>query len=172
MLGNFIADNIPRKEEGQLPEDIVRGVHLHRRIDEFTDNHHSFKNAVAQLRPYHRKYAPVVLDILNDHLLAQNWNSIFEEDLEDFNRRVYDFFADHVDRLPPKASKHVHILLEYEYLQAYKSKEGLEGVLIRMDRRTKFPSDFKSAVGQLYNEYHFYNEEFLELYKDLREFIN
>ena len=171
MLGNFIADDIPRKEEAHLPDDIMEGVLLHRRIDEFTDDHVSFKNAVIKLRPHHRKYAPVVIDILNDHLLSKNWTRFYEENLKNFHQRVYDYFAIHVDRLPPKASLHVQALLEYEYLYAYESRKGIEGVLARMDKRTRFPSDFKSAADHLYKDLNFFDEQFKELYKDLQEFI-
>lgn len=171
MLGNFIADNIPRKEELQLPKDILKGVVLHRKIDRFTDNHPSFKRAVRKLRPHHRKYAPVVIDILNDHLLARNWDDFHGQQLTEFQAEVYNNFEQNVDRLPPKASLHVYALLEYQYLKVYESKKGLSGVLKRMDKRTRFPSDFESAVIHLYNELDFFNSEFIALYHGLIEFI-
>ena len=171
MIGNFIADNIPRKEEEVLPADILEGIQLHRRIDEFTDNHEAFKEGVLRLRPVHRKYAPVVLDILNDHLLALNWYHFHDLSIADFSKQVYSFFKSDVERLPPRASLHVYTLLEYRYLEAYESRVGIEGVLKRMDRRTRFPSNFQVAVDQLYSELDFFNDQFIKLYKDLYDFV-
>ncbi len=171
MLGNFIADDIPRKEEKDVPKDVMKGIKLHRRIDEFTDDHKAFKKAVKKLRKHHRKYAPVVLDILNDHLLSRNWHLFYNGKQRDFHRFVYDQFHEHVIRLPPKVSLHVHTLLEYEYLAAYNSREGIEGVLKRMDRRTRFPSNFSLAGDHLYEDYSFFEEQFVILYEDLNGFV-
>jgi len=172
MVGNFIADNIPKAEEKLLPDDIMLGVLLHRKIDTFTDQHESFRKAVSKLRPHHRKYAPVVIDILNDHLLSLNWSKFYHEEETDFHIYAYQQLSNHVDRLPEKASRHIHALLEYQYLIAYSTKEGLEDILGRMDKRTRFPSDFLSAADHLYEDFDFYTDLFVVLYTDLVELIN
>lgn len=171
MTGNFIADDIPRIEEKDVPEDIMNGIVLHRKIDEYTDRHDSFRKAVEKLRPYHRKYAPVVIDILNDHLLSLNWSTFFEESELDFHVYAYSCLTQQLYRLPPKASLHVEALLEHRYLRAYSTKEGLENILTRMDRRTRFPSDFASAADHLYDDLDFYNDLFVELYADLLKLV-
>ena len=171
MIGNFIADDIPLKEEPLVPEDIKAGILLHRKIDDFTDGHRAFQEAVVKLRPHHRKYAPVVLDILNDHLLSRTWASFHDEAEEDFHQYAYEVLGQQVHRLPAKASLHVHTLLEYEYLKAYGLKSGLKNVLERMDRRTRFPSIFSEAVKHLYDDYFFFEERFVQLYSDLLKMV-
>ena len=156
MTGNFIADNIPRKEERQLSEAIIEGIQLHRHIDNFTDQHAGFKRAVEQLRPLHGKYATVVVDILNDHLLSKNWDHYFAEPEHSFHEKVYKELEVHVESLPPHASLHVNALLEYRYLKAYGSKSGMKNVLSRMDRRTKFPSNFSASIDHLYDDFDFF----------------
>ena len=172
MVGNFIADDIPRREEKSLPKKVLEGVQLHRKIDNITDNHPSFKRAVRRLRPFHRKYAPVVLDIINDHLLSNLWTMFYDEPEQDFHRYVYQVFEEQVEELPPRASLHVQTLLKYEYLNAYGNKKGLEGVLIRMDRRTRFPSNFNLGVQHLYDDLHYFQECFIELYSSILESIH
>ncbi len=167
MTGNFIADNIPRIEEKEVPEDIMQGIVLHRKIDAFTDQHDSFYKAVEKLRPHHRKYAPVVIDILNDHLLSHNWSLFFDEPEQVFHDYAYDQLEGQLERLPPKASRHVQALLDYRYLRAYNSKEGLEDILMRMDKRTRFPSDFASAADHLFEDFDFYNDLFIKLFGGL-----
>ena len=171
MTGNFIADDIPFKEIADLPDDIKAGIDLHRRIDKTTDAHPSFKKAVEALRPYHRKYAPVVLDILNDHLLSIHWSTFYEIAEEKFHEAAYSYLDSQSNRLTPKAGLHVQTLLEYRYLRAYGSRDGLKNVLVRIDRRTRFPSDFASAEEHLYGQMDFYATCFLQLYTDVKKDI-
>ena len=172
MLGNFVADDMPRKEEHLVPKEIWEGVLLHRHIDQYTDEHASFKAAVDRLRPLHRKYAPVVIDILNDHLLSLNWRHYFSEDESDFHDFVYNGFSNTVHKLPPLTSLHVQSLLQYKYLKAYGEIKGMRNVLARMDRRTNFPSDFKAAIDHLYVDFEFYEDRFNELFSELMNYVD
>ena len=43
-IGNLIADQIKGNRISKLPDKIKSGIVLHRLIDEFTDNHTSYKN--------------------------------------------------------------------------------------------------------------------------------
>lgn len=168
MLGNFIADDIPLSEVNLLPERIRLGVYLHRQIDEYTDDHAGFKNGVLLYRPHHRKYASVVIDIINDHLLAQNWKTYTDVSLTLFADRVYSNFDKGVDKLPIHAQKHVQSLLKYKYLEGYYRKEGITEVMRRMDNRTRFPSDFVSSVDQLYESWDEFEKHFHDLFGALK----
>ena len=172
MMGNFIADDIAISNISQLPFKIQQGILLHRKIDAFTDNHLAWKSAVEELRPKHLKYAPVVIDILNDHLLSRHWERYHDARFDDFESFVYQQFRPFVKDMPYRAKAHVEALLEYKYLKAYITRDGLTDVMRRMDRRTKFPSDFTSSVDQLYERYDFYEKNFLKLMDSLVEHLN
>ena len=73
MCGNYLADSIRPKQRVGWTEDMIIGYNLHLKIDQFTDAHAGFIKAKNKLRFHHKKYAPVVLDILNDHLLSIYW---------------------------------------------------------------------------------------------------
>lgn len=100
-------------------------------------------------------------------MLSHNWSTFFDEPEPVFHNFAYDQLARQLERLPPKASRHVQALLDYRYLRAYNTKEGLEDILKRMDKRTRFPSDFASAADHLFADFDFYNELFIKLYRDL-----
>jgi len=74
MIGNFITDFITKPQERDFDSKIQVGIQLHRMIDEFTDDHPIVKESLSRLRKHQGKYAPVVLDICYDHLLARNWD--------------------------------------------------------------------------------------------------
>lgn len=169
MLGNFIADDIVFASIMDLPVKVQQGILLHRKIDAFTDRHFAWKSTVEELRPNHHKYAPVVIDILNDHLLSMHWHKYNDVQFDQFESYVYHEFRPLVHTMPYKAKSHVTALLEYEYLKTYATREGLTNVMIRMDRRTRFPSDFVSSVDQLYQRFEFYEKNFLQLMDSLVE---
>lgn len=43
LIGNFIADHIRGNDFKNFPEEVIKGILLHRRIDTFTDSHPEFK---------------------------------------------------------------------------------------------------------------------------------
>ena len=59
--------------------------------------------------------------------------------------------------------------MEGQFLNSYKSIEGLKFVLNRMDIRAKFPSNFINAVDVIEKDYEVIAEKFVVFYKDLKE---
>ena len=93
LMGNFIADSISINEVASLPKEVQAGVTLHREIDFYTDTHAIVRKGTKRLRPHHRKYSPVVIDVLYDHLLANNWERYSGSSLPDFAQGVYKVFS-------------------------------------------------------------------------------
>lgn len=168
MLGNFVADEIRPSQIKHLPEGAQLGVFLHREIDRFTDAHPSFWETRQRLRSTHPKYAAVIIDIANDHFLSCSWSDFHSSTLEDFCDGVYAAFSEVEDQLEGKVLRHVSALVEHRYLHVYGSRVGLRGVMSRMDRRTSFPSDFASSVDDIWSDYDFYKNHFIQLYSDLQ----
>lgn len=168
QLGNFIADGLRRSEYEALPIGIQQGVMHHRKLDQFNDRHPAFRETVGQMKIRHKKYAPVVMDILNDHLLCLNWDLFSADAFNEFERTVYQSFDKLRHQLPDRPALRTSILVKHRYLKAYGTQEGLRDVLRRMDNRARFQSNFKTGVEDLYENLDFYNERFIELFNDLR----
>ena len=94
LIGNFIADGLPRSKWSKLPASIQKGVRLHHFIDTFTDSHPKTEELIASLRPSQGKYAPVVSDLLIDHVLARDWDRYASIPLPDFVDRVHTELAE------------------------------------------------------------------------------
>lgn len=167
LLGNFIADSIRNKEVANYSPAIQKGIVLHRKIDSYTDNHPVVRQGTRRLHPYHHKYAPVVIDIFFDNLLAHNWDRYSEESLADFSNRMYYTLKErHLD-LPVKMQSYVPNMIENNWLMKYGTDEGLQYVFERMDKRTKFKSNFVNAVSHLKKDFSAYNEEFNLFFPDV-----
>lgn len=74
QLGGFIADFVKGNKKESYPDHVWKGIVLHRKIDEFTDNHPAVREAVNLLRPAFGRYSAIILDMYFDHILAQNFS--------------------------------------------------------------------------------------------------
>jgi len=171
VIGNFIADSIRNKELQTYSSAIQQGIILHRKIDSFTDKHPIVRQGTRRLHPHHGKYAPVVIDIFFDNLLAHNWHRYSSESLPDFAQKMYRLLAKRQLDLPLKMQKYVPNMIASNWLEKYGTKEGLQYTFERMDKRTKFPSNFKNAVSHLEADFDAFNDEFNLFFPDVQQMV-
>lgn len=169
LIGNFIADFIRNSQVVSYSPEVQAGIQLHRMIDSFTDTHVEVRKGVRRLSNTQGKYAPVVIDILYDYILAKNWDLYHDVSLEDFSQRVYEVLSRRNSDLPERLRSRILAMVEGDFISGYNSLEGLRYVLGRMDRRTKFPSKFQESADQLMQEYDMFNEEFHSFFPSVIE---
>ena len=109
LIGNFIADFIRNKEVPNFSPEVQKGIILHRQIDTFTDEHPLVKKGTHRLQNKHHKYAPVIVDVWYDYLLANNWDRYSGESLDDFCEGVYRILEKRMDDLPAKLQKRLQL---------------------------------------------------------------
>jgi acyl carrier protein phosphodiesterase len=149
LLGNFSADFINNKDLKTIDKSLLMGIHLHKRIDSFTDSHPIVKHSTKLLHPYHHKYAPVLVDIFYDYFLAKNWVKYSNEPVQDFVGYVYDTVMSHVLLLPDKLSTKLPNMVEHNWLMGYTNYDGLEIVFEKISQITHFPGNFENATEHL-----------------------
>jgi len=171
VIGNFIADFIKNRDVKNYSPTIQKGISLHREIDSFTDNHPFVRQGTQRLQPHHHKYAPVVIDILYDYILANNWERYSDQSLESFAKNIYTILKKRMDEIPEKLKKNVPGMIAANWLESYKTKEGLRYTLQRMDKRASFPSEFTNAVDHLEEDYDLFENEFNAFFPELIEHI-
>ncbi len=172
LIGNFIADFIRNKEVENYSESIQKGIILHRQIDTYTDTHPVVLEGVHRLQPFHSKYAPVVIDILFDHLLANNWTKYSGQSLDDFAKYIYEILNDRMGELPHKLQRRLPEMIKGNWLQAYGTKEGMLFTFKKMDERTSFPSNFINAFDHLKQDYEAYDSEFNQFFPEVIQFVD
>ena len=74
----MISDFVKGKAKFDYPPGIQKGIHLHRLIDTFTDNHPATAMAKSFFRPQYRLYSGAFTDVVYDHFLARDEKQ-FEE---------------------------------------------------------------------------------------------
>jgi acyl carrier protein phosphodiesterase len=166
LIGNFIADMIRNKDLKQVKPEILEGIILHRKIDAFTDQHVKFKDGVRRLRSTQRKYAPVVLDILYDYLLAHHWQVYSDQNIDHFIAEKYAVLEKRIHDVPLNLQQRIQLMIRDDFLHQYTSYEGLLRAMSWMDKRTRFPSDFEESIGELQAYFEEFSEEFNQVFSE------
>jgi acyl carrier protein phosphodiesterase len=167
-IGNFMADGIRGKQYEHLPEDMQKGIILHRAIDTYTDLHPIFREGTKRLHEKYHHYAGVIMDVFYDHFLAKNWKQYSDEKLEDFVARFYQSLRDNYELLTEKTQGMMPYMIERNWLLNYQYKEGIARILFQMDQRTKNNSKMQYSINELEQYYDLFEAEFTAFFEDLR----
>ncbi len=171
-IGNFIADAIKGNRYKHLPEEIQRGIILHREIDSFTDMHETVRKSKRRLHPRYRHYDGVIIDILYDHFLAKNWANYSEIPLEKYTRDFYTILTKNYELLPEKTKHMMPYLIKDNWLYNYGNLNGIERVLQGMNRRTQEKSQMHLAINDLKINYSNFENDFTVFFEELITFVH
>jgi acyl carrier protein phosphodiesterase len=172
MVGNFIADFVKGNQISYFDQDILQGILMHRKIDDFTDNHLIFKRSRKRIITKYRHYSGVIIDLFYDHFLAKNWDNYTSVPLRDFADRIYNVMQNHIDILPPKARHMLPYMIKYNWLVNYGTLDGIDQSLKGLSRRTNHDSGMEYAVQDLVEQYGEFDLDFSEFFPDIMEFIH
>jgi len=169
-IGNFMADGIRGKQFENFPEEIQKGILLHRAIDTFTDAHPVFRKSTKRLHERYHHYAGVIVDIFYDHFLAKNWSNYSDEDLEEYVTRFYQSMYTNHDLLSERAKGILPYMEKQNWLSSYQSIDGIHEILSRMDRRTDNNSNMRFASEELKEYYSEFEQEFTTFFEDIKAY--
>jgi acyl carrier protein phosphodiesterase len=170
MIGNFIGDFVKgRSAIDQFHPSIIKGIELHRSIDEFTDSHAVVTESKNRLRPKYRHYSGVIVDIFYDHFLAKQWDSYHPELLPDFADKAYSIIQSHDEILPEQVKFMMPYMIKGNWLVNYSKVEGIERALSGMARRTRFESKMEQSTADLVEHYDLFAQEFSTFFPSLQQ---
>jgi acyl carrier protein phosphodiesterase len=169
-IGNFMADHIKGNKYKTYPEDIQKGILLHRQIDSFTDNHKIARGSKRRLNEQYGLYKGVIIDILYDHFLAKNWSLYSNTPLLDYTTAFYKLLMENYEILPEQIKYMSKYMIKDDWLAAYAHKEGIQKVLSGMNRRTGGISNMDLAINDLEMHYNDFEHDFTLFFKELHDF--
>jgi acyl carrier protein phosphodiesterase len=164
IIGNFIADGIKGKKYKKYPQEIQKGILLHRRIDTFTDSHPIVRQSTKRLHKKYSHYSGVIVDILYDHFLAKNWQQYSEQPLAEYVADFYNLLVSNFEILPTRIQRMMPYMISNNWLLNYATISGISNVLEGMNVRTKNISKMNFAVIELE-----FFKELIDYSKQLRE---
>jgi acyl carrier protein phosphodiesterase len=168
-IGNFMADSIRGNHYLDYPEEIKKGILLHRYIDTFTDAHPIYRKSKHRLHEKYGHYSGVIMDIVYDHFLAKNWARYSEEKLEDYADSFYKLLQNNYEILTEKTQGMLPYMMGRNWLVSYASMAGLEMILFQMDHRTKNRVHMHEAIVEIQEFYTEFEEEFTLFFEELKQ---
>lgn len=167
-IGNFMADGIRGKQFEHFPEDVQKGILLHRFIDTYTDSHDTFRQSTKRLHEKYHHYSGVIVDIMYDHFLAKNWEKYSDEKLDHFINRFYRSLHENYPILTEKTQNLMPTMIRENWLWSYQTIDGIQHILTQMDRRSKNQSKMQFASQELIEFYPEFEREFDLFFKDVQ----
>jgi acyl carrier protein phosphodiesterase len=173
LIGNMIADHVKgRSALGAFPEEIQKGILLHREIDAFTDAHPAVIRTKVLFRTDYRLYAGAILDSLFDHYLAndpQHFES--EAALKDFAEKTYQMITGYEAVLPPAFAQYFPHMRKHDWLGNYRNLQGIRRSLKGVEQRAKYMPDSQKAYETFIGYYYQINQAYFELMDDLVKYV-
>ena len=166
-LGNFMADSIRGSQYLHYPENLQKGILLHRAIDTYTDSHPTPRKSSKRLHPRYGHYSRVIIDIYYDHFLARNWRAYSDTPLADYTESFYRLLEDNLQQMPEAVQRMAPYMISDDWLYNYRDIAGIHRVLQGMNRRTRNKSGMDTAVTELEAYYDKFESEFTSFFDEL-----
>lgn len=173
LTGNIAGDHFKgRLALEALPDKIKQGALLHRKIDEFTDNHPATQRGKNWFRGDYGLYSGAVMDTLYDHFLA-NDPKIFpsEKNLLEFTKDTYSKLEETSNYHPPGFAAYFSHMKEHNWLYGYRTLQGMQRSLNGLARRAKYMPPPEKAYNTFVGHYYQLNQCYYELIDDVISFV-
>jgi acyl carrier protein phosphodiesterase len=115
FLGDFIKGTLP----DSMPDGLRLGVQLHRQVDAYSNRHPDIRQSCRRFPPELRRLAPILVDIIGDHLLAGRWHEFHSKGLARFTTEAYASIAAHQDWLPEHGRRFLSYAADRDLLAGY-----------------------------------------------------
>lgn len=172
MIGNFIADFIKGNHYQHLPEGVIKGIKLHRAIDDFTDTHEIVKKDIKIFHPHFSRYSGIVVDITYDHMLLHNWQRYTDLPKEEFIQEFYQIIDQNMGMIPEQLVEVLPRMKANNWLLNYGNWEGLQRTFEAMEHRIEGKAKLSSAVNILKDNFEEINKDFNMFFPQLMEHVS
>lgn len=143
---------------------------MHRAIDFFTDNHPAVKQEVRILRERFGRYAPILLDIYFDYLLASRFEEFSPMPLKRFARRFYFNLLRSRRYLPLRIKQFMWHFIATDRLGRYATTTGIEESLRIMIQYKHIDLSPEEAIRYLTQHEQELWSLFLSFFLELQDF--
>ena len=170
-LGSLIADFTRGRLEtlaGNYSPGIMRGIAIHRKIDQFTDQHTRVLRSKRRFSDPRRRYAGIIVDVLHDHFLSRHWYRHSDMDRGEFIASVYRLLQRNQHVLPSRMQWIAPLMIDQDWLGSYHYLDRIGEAYDRMSRRLRQPNNLAGAVVEVRKLYQLLERDFEIFFPELR----
>jgi acyl carrier protein phosphodiesterase len=171
LAGNLISDFVKGKQHLQYPDEVRKGIMLHRAIDAFTDEHAATREAKNIFRPHYRLYSAAFIDVSYDHFLANDWQQFTDDDsLSHFSQQVYNSLENYVDVFPEPFRRMFPYMKQQNWLYNYRNRSGIERSFAGVVHRAAYLTDSQTAFKLFEENYHRLQQYYTDFFPSIQQF--
>jgi acyl carrier protein phosphodiesterase len=170
VAGGLEGDYYKGPLRGELPDDIERGVRLHRAVDAYTDSHPLIAQLRRDLPGDLRRYAGILIDLSFDHFLSKHWENYCDIPLAQFNAGVYRSLQNREHALSCGSRRMLARLVEYDILGLYLDWDTVPASAARIGQRLRRSNPLADIGPRLDPARGTLERAFLSFYPDLLAF--
>jgi len=170
-LGNLMGDFCQGIDLKTLPEAVQAGIWRHRAVDRFTDTAAEVHEAKALISKERRRFAPVMVDVLFDHLLLQHWQRFEQRPYDSLCRQIYHDLWQQRGLMPPAMAATVTAIVQQDWFGSYRDLNQIGQALDRIAGLIRFANQFAGSIAEISLHYSTLNQLFLQFYPRLQLFV-
>ena len=135
IAGGFLGDYYKGPIQQDLPEELQQGIRLHRYIDSLTNQMPEFRSTYERFGIELRRVAPILLDLVADHLLARHWDNHGKGKLSDFTANCYRIIGEY--KIPDVGKRVFHHVVSRDLWCEYADFDVILSVMCRILTRLR-----------------------------------
>ncbi len=174
-LGGIIADFTRGRLEtlaACYPPGVMRGISMHRKIDQFTDRHSLIAHSKSRFSAQRRRYAGIIIDVLFDHFLRRHRDRYSNANKHEFIDSAYCLLEKNHDRLPARMQRVAPLMIDQDWLGSYHHIECIGEAYDRMAQRLRSPNSLSGAVDEVQALYPLLEQDFELFFPQLQSYVS
>ena len=174
LLGDFIKGPLTdaRIKQLALPDEIIKGIKLHRKIDAYVDELPALASLGRQLPEGSRRYKGIFLDLFCDYALIHHWQEIDARPLTDYTAQVLQQLARQQQHLNSDARRLFQRMVQYDLLNNYARRETIDSIIARIAHRLDRSAIFQNATHHMWQLETQWLGQFVTIYRDIQAFAD
>ncbi|MBO9199966.1 MULTISPECIES: acyl carrier protein phosphodiesterase [Niastella] len=170
LAGNLFSDFVKGKQAYQYPEEVRKGILLHRAIDSFTDEHAATREAKNIFKPHYRLYSSAFIDVSYDHFLANDIQQFTDDSLSEFSQQVYLSLDKYLDVSPEPFKQLFPYMKRHNWLYNYRTRLGIERSFEGVVHRAAYLTDSQTAFKLFEENYQQLQQYYTAFFPSLHQF--
>lgn len=166
-IGNFMGDFVKGNNYLQYPEQVQKGILMHRSIDAFTDHHPIVLHGKSRFDAGYHRYSGVLMDLLYDHFLAKDWYNFHSLPLHDYVNNLNNALLNHFEIYPERLKSYLPTFMKHRWIERYVGLEGLRDVCDVMSQTTSLPAETDFAMEVIVENYETFRNEFYDFFSQI-----
>jgi acyl carrier protein phosphodiesterase len=170
LAGNLISDFVKGKQANQYPDDVRKGILLHRAIDSYTDEHPANREAKNIFKPHYRLYSSAFIDVSYDHFLANDWQQFTDDSLSAFSQEVYNSLDQYQHVFPEPFRRMFPYMKQHNWLYNYRNRSGIERSFEGVVHRSAYLTESQTAFKLFEENYQKLQQYYADFFPELHQY--